>query len=114
MDQIILLIIALNQLNNVLLYLYLQTKNRRRWWVRNINQQMSQKGIYNMLFRELYTTDEEQFFEYTRMNPRQFYYLFSLVRPLLQKKKTREPLPARLRLIVTLTLVLANVMLSIL
>jgi len=53
----------------------------------------------------MYSTDEEQFFEYTRMNIRQFDYLFSLVGPMLQKKSLREPLPPRFRLAVTLTLV---------
>lgn len=105
MNSEILPIIALTQLNNVLLYTYIRKCNRRRWWVRNINQRRIQKGIYNNLFEELYTTDEEQFFEFTRMSPRQFDYLFSLVGPLLQKKRTREPLPARLRLVVTLRLV---------
>jgi len=53
----------------------------------------------------MYSTDEDQFFEYTRMNIRQFDYLFSLVGPMLQKKSLREPLPPKFRLAVTLTLV---------
>jgi len=30
----------------------------------------AQQGVYNNLFREMYSTDEDQFFEYTRMNIR--------------------------------------------
>lgn len=104
-NEIILPIIVLTHLRNALLCMYLKKRNRRRWWVRHINRKRTQQGVYNNLFRELYFTDEEQFFEYTRMNIRQFDYLFSLVGPLLQKKSSREPLPPRLRLIVTLRLV---------
>lgn len=57
------------------------------------------------MLKELYFTDEEQLFEYTRMNTRQFDYLLSLVGPMLQKKSLKKPLPARLRLAVTLRLI---------
>jgi len=99
-------IIALAHMRNIFLYIYLKNKNRRRWWVRHVNKKRLQQGIYNNLFRELYITDEEQFFEYTRMDITQFNYLFSLLQPSLQKQNfIREPLPPRLRLIVTLRLV---------
>lgn len=62
MDNKIAPVIVLNHLRNVLLYIYLKKRNRRRWWVRNINQQRTQQGVYNDLFRELYLMDEEQFF----------------------------------------------------
>jgi len=70
---------------------HLKKKNRRRWWVRYVNQQRAQQGVYNM-FKELYFTDEEQFFEYTRMNITQFDFLLSLVGPMLQKNSLRKPL----------------------
>lgn len=102
-NEILPVILSLTHLRNVLLYTYLQKRNRRRWWVRYINQQREQQGIYNNMFKELYFTDEEQFFEYMRMNKMQFDYLLSLVGPSLQKKSLRKPLPARLRLVVTLS-----------
>lgn len=68
MDNKLLSILSLTHMHNVLLYTYLKKKNRR-WWVRYINQQRQQLGVYNM-FKELYCTDEEQFFEYTRMDIR--------------------------------------------
>lgn len=104
-NEILPITLSLTHLHNVLLYTYLKKKNRRRWWIRNINQQRTQQGIYNNMLKELYFTDEEQFFEYTRMNTRQFDYLLSLVGPMLQKKSLRKPLPARLRLAVTLRLI---------
>lgn len=102
MDIKVLSILTLTQMHNMLLYTYLRKQNRRRWWVRRINQQRAQHGVYNHLFKELYLTDEEQFFEYTRMNIRQFDLLLSLVGPMLQKNSLREPLPLRLRLALTL------------
>lgn len=57
------------------------------------------------MFKELYFTDKENFFEYTRMNIKQFDFLLTLVGPMLQKNSIRKPLPARLRLIVTLRLI---------
>lgn len=54
------------------------------------------------MFKELYFTDEEQFLEYIRMSKSQFDFLFSLLGPMLQKRSLRKPLPARLRLAVTL------------
>ncbi|XP_067215671.1 uncharacterized protein [Linepithema humile] len=61
-------------------------------------------GIYNNLFREVITTDHEQFFEYTRMNVQQFNYICDLVRPLLIKRSIRTPLPLKLRMAITLEL----------
>lgn len=63
------------------------------------------------MFKELYFTDEEQFFEYTRMNTSQFDYLFSLIVPMLQKHSLRKPLPTRLRLAVTLRLIYTKIIL---
>jgi len=77
-NEILPITLSLTHLHNVLLYTYFRKKNRRRWWVRNINQQRTQQGIYNNMLKELYFTDKEQFFEYTRMNTRQLDYLLSL------------------------------------
>jgi len=88
----------------MLLLVKMQFKKRRirRWWVRPVNYPRETQGIYNNLFRELKTTDHEEFFDYTRMNVQQFQYICDLTRPYLSKKSIRTPLPLQLRVAITL------------
>ncbi|XP_050454150.1 uncharacterized protein LOC126852909 [Cataglyphis hispanica] len=60
------------------------------------------QGIYRNLFRELRTTDHEEFFGYTRMNVQQFDYIYDLVRPYLIKRSIRTSLPLQLRVAFTI------------
>lgn len=88
----------------MLLLAKMQVKKKRirRWWVRSINYPREYQGIYRNLFRELRTTDHEEFFDYTRMNVQQFEYICDLVRPYLIKRSIRTPLPLKLRVAITL------------
>lgn len=107
MDEELLNVLISAQCWNLLLMLLLakkQSKKKRirRWWVRPINYGRETQGIYRNLFRELRTTDQEEFFDYTRMNVQQFDYICDLVRPYLTKRSIRTPLPLQLRVAITL------------
>lgn len=80
----------------------LKKKRIRRWWVRPVNYSRETQGVYRNLFRELRTTDHEEFFDYSRMNVQQFNYICDLVRPYLTKRSIRTPLPLQLRVAFTI------------
>lgn len=106
-EQLLINVLVIVQCWNLFLMLLLAKKQlnkrrTRRWWVRPINYGRETQGIYNNLFREVITTDHEQFFEYTRMNVQQFNYICDLVRPYLIKRSIRTPLPLKLRMAITL------------
>ena len=84
------------------LKMQLSKRRIRRWWVRPINYSRTTQGTYDNLFREMRTTDHEEFFEYTRMNVQQFNYICDLVRPYLLKQSIRTPLSLQLRVAITL------------
>lgn len=54
--------------------LKLRHMTRRRWWIRLVNRSRNEKGFHLLLFRELKTTDHEEFFF-----PIQECYLISLM-----------------------------------
>ena len=78
-------------------------RGNRRWWVRPINRRRQQTGSYANLFREMKETDHEEFFEFTRMLPHKFDQLLEMVKPHLQFRSRRKPLPTELRLALTLS-----------
>lgn len=105
-DKKLLHILLMSQCRNLVLLAAkikrLKKKKIRRWWVRPVNYPRNTQGIYNNLFRELKTTDHEEFFAYTRMSVQQFNYICDLLNPYLTKRSIRTPLPVQLRLAVTL------------
>lgn len=76
---------------------------RRRWWVRPINQRREEQGASEQLVREMRLHDDESFFNYTRMTMVQFDRLLTLVGPLILKQNTRKDvLSPYVRLLITL------------
>lgn len=82
---------------------YLMKKSRRRFAVRPINRARKEKGMFNNLLTSmLIKKDTEQFFKYTRMEPKLFFKLLKLVKGKLQKDQSKNPIPPPHRLILTL------------
>lgn len=77
----------------------------RRWWIRPISKKKRQQGFLCNLFREIRSTDHEEFFIYTRLWPEQYKMLLKLVAPYLRKHSNRKSFSPHARLAVTLTLV---------
>ncbi|KYN13628.1 hypothetical protein ALC57_14180 [Trachymyrmex cornetzi] len=75
---------------------------RRRWWIRPLNRRRNVKGFRLSLFRELKTTDHEEFFSFIRMLPYQFDDLLQKIEPFLPRGGLRRPLPSELKLALTL------------
>lgn len=74
--------------------------NRRRYWVRPINENRPTYGDFTTLFQEL-KDDTVMFFRYTRMTVDTFYILLDMLSPKLQKTNWRALKPEQ-RLAITL------------
>lgn len=87
------------------LYLIRKRTQKRRWWIRPINNVEKHRniGFYMNLFREIKQTDHEQFFMYTRMWPHMFQDLLTRVHPFLEKIGQRRPHSVQLKLALTLS-----------
>nr|CAI5865988.1 unnamed protein product [Callosobruchus analis] len=81
---------------------YTATQGNRRWWVRPMFQERTQKGAFTNLFNHMKTQDHEMFFKYTTMLPKQFDQLLDLLKPKLLNCSRREYLSPELRLAMTL------------
>jgi hypothetical protein len=77
-------------------------KQKRRWWVRPINQNRRQQGDYHNLIQEMRLGDPEMFFNYTRLTVEQFDEVLACVSPVITKNSYREPICAGARLAITL------------
>ncbi|KAK4885700.1 hypothetical protein RN001_001971 [Aquatica leii] len=73
-----------------LLYLRLNKRKTRRWWVRPINR------------NQMRLQDPEQFFNYTRLTTAQFDLLLTWIGPSIAKNSFREPISPGARLALTL------------
>ena len=93
-------------LTNMLSFMYLKFRRRksrgRRWWVHPLNQRRIHQGDFHNLLIEMRESDPQEFSKYMRMDPAQFDIVLNLVAPFLEKNSNREPLPAALRLSITL------------
>ncbi|XP_068083809.1 uncharacterized protein [Anabrus simplex] len=78
-------------------------RDRRRFWVHEINLTREPKGEYATLF-EYVLRDEDKFRQYFRMSVLKFQQLFQMAEPHLTKQFTRfrAPVPPLLRMIVCL------------
>lgn len=72
----------------------------RRWWTKPFNTEKQRQaiGAFNRIFLYYKHNDTEAFYEFTRMTPPQFQYLYTRVRPHLTKNSQRLPLPPQLTL----------------
>lgn len=77
-------------------------KCRRRWWVREVNENREEDGFFNKSFLAMKEKDEEHFFKLTRMNPSSFNLLLSLLKNNLQKFSHRRSIDPESRLAITL------------
>ena len=78
--------------------------NLRKVWVCPLFCQREEFGSYNILFKELWLNDREQFFRYFHMSPESLDYLLQLVEPHIRKNKTkfRDPISPEVRLALVL------------
>ena len=73
--------------------------NFRRWWVRPHLRLRNYYGAYKTLFKYFKNFDHEEFKKLTRLSPRQFDILHTLLKRKLTKKSTfRQPLSSEMRL----------------
>lgn len=109
----LLVLLFLLQKNNIKLntklllaiwYARLKHKQKRRWWVRPINQKRYEQGDGDHLIEEMRLYDTEVHFQYTRLTIEGFDNLLRIVGPKIEKKSThyRDPIPERSRLYLTL------------
>lgn len=77
---------------------------RRTKWVRDWVSRRDDRGCYLNLVKELEFEDGDSFKNFMRMSSEDFYYLLSLVSPLIQKEDTcmRKAIPAGEKLALTL------------
>lgn len=82
----------------------------RRWWVHEYNyeQRRNLLGAFNMTFMYFKHNDSEKFYNFVRMTPPQFEYIYNIVRPHIEKHSWRTPLDPQLRLAVTLQYVIIS------
>lgn len=74
-------------------FLQLEKQRReasRRWWVRPILSRRKEFGDYENLLQEMRLSDQDMFFNYTRMDIQQFDQLLELVGPALKKIVTEN------------------------
>ncbi|KAG1673792.1 Protein ALP1-like [Nymphon striatum] len=67
---------------------YLITEHEQECWVKDIYKNRSTQGAHQNLCQEMRLSNDQTFFEFYRMNPRQFDELVSLVGPKIQKRDT--------------------------
>lgn len=89
------------EINDALSQLERKPKRVRRWGVHPINQLRQEHGHFEKLFQEMRMHDQEKFFNFTRMTPKIFDDLLSLVGPLITKTSSNAIHPA-CRLLLTL------------
>jgi len=79
-------------------------KRIRRYKVRPINRQRRKEGLFATVLKDMVNmeTDHTQFFKYTRMSPAQFGHLLKLVKPIIQKDESKNPISPAERLVMTL------------
>ena len=81
----------------------LQTRKKRRFWVRKIYAERCEKGEYHQLVREMKLFDKEYFLQHFRMSPDRFEELLKYVAPKITKfSLRRKPIGPSERLCVTL------------
>ena len=81
----------------------IQSKYKKRFWVRQIFKERKQKGEYNLLVKDMKLFDHEFFFKQFRMLPAKYEKLLSYVAPLITKSSMkRESISADQRLCITL------------
>lgn len=73
--------------------------NRRRWYVRPVNQDRNEQGAVNHLVQKMRAEDDESFFNLTIGR---FDHLLEMVELRLQKYSMRESLSPETRLLITL------------
>lgn len=83
-------------------------QQKRRWWIRPINQKRHEQGDGNHLIEEMRLYDTEVHFQYTHLTIEDFDNLLHIVGPKIEKISThyRDPIPSRSRLYLTLRYVL--------
>lgn len=80
-----------------------ERKRKKSCWVRPILRLRKDLGHEETLVREMSNRDPEWYFMYFRMDCDQFEWILKRLRPVLERKYVvREPLSAKLRLMVTL------------
>ena len=52
---------------------------KRKFYVRDLFKNHNKQGFYNQLLQELKNSDEEKFFNFTRMSVAQFDYLLDMI-----------------------------------
>ena len=78
-------------------------EDQRRWWVHPINVRRNEFGASEHLVQEMRLTDDEEFFNFTRLTLQQFDELLALVGPSIKKQTTREDvISPYTRLLITL------------
>lgn len=100
--EILIVSLYLMYLNETLTQLLRQV--RRRWWVRpDLRLHMRElNGAFLHTFLYFKHNNTEQFYNFVRMTPVQFQFLYEVVRHRLIKRSWREPLDPQLRLAIIL------------
>lgn len=81
----------------------LEARNNKRFWVRRLYAERSEKGEYHQLVREMKIFHKEFFFQHFRMGPEKFEEILSYVAHKITKCSIRrEPIGPSERLCVTL------------
>nr|XP_032510778.1 uncharacterized protein LOC116765451 [Danaus plexippus plexippus]XP_032510779.1 uncharacterized protein LOC116765451 [Danaus plexippus plexippus]XP_032510781.1 uncharacterized protein LOC116765452 [Danaus plexippus plexippus]XP_032510782.1 uncharacterized protein LOC116765452 [Danaus plexippus plexippus] len=75
----------------------------RRWWLLSIHRNRTPQSM-EIMFQNMLNEDSDEFKNFCRMSPNDFDFLLSKVEPLITKQKTRlrVPIPAKVRLALTL------------
>ena len=77
-------------------------RRHRRWGIRPINKKKDSEELFSTLFKDMWNSDDEQFFKYTRMSQIQFLEILRLIGKDLQKFKKRRHISPQERLLITL------------
>ena len=87
----------------VILHRRIKKRRVRRFWIHPLNLLRSQMGEH-LKIEAMHSQYPQKFFEYTRMTPRLFDSLLSLVQAKITKKDTnwRDSISARTRLFIAL------------
>ena len=78
-------------------------KRKRSVWVKPIFQRRQQLGAYNLLMAELRTDDVQLYEGFTRISPENFDFILAAIKEdITASSRFRKPIPADMRLAVTL------------
>lgn len=81
----------------------LKVRKKKKFWVRRLYAERSEKGEYHQLVREMKIFDKEYFFQHFRMGPDKFEQVLGYIAPKITKcSLRREPIGPSERLCVTL------------